>query len=58
MQGYLNAWSTITCSLRTVNNVAFIIVPAEEVAWQVYSPPWDVITGLNSSVLMYILVVV
>ena len=29
-----------------------IIVPAVEVAWQVYSPPWDVRTGVNSSVLI------
>ena len=45
-------------SLCTVNIVAFIIIlPAEEVAWQVYSPPWDVLTELNSSVLIYALVI-
>ena len=45
-------------SLCTVNIVAFILIlPAEEVAWQVYSPPWDVLTGLNSSVLIYALVI-
>ena len=44
--------------LRTVNFVAFIIIAlAEEVAWQIYSPPWDVFTGLNSSVLMYTLLI-
>ena len=30
-------------------------MPAVEVTWQIYSPPWDVLTGLNSSVLMYTL---
>ena len=38
-----------------MNFVSSITVPAVEVAWQIYSPPCDVLTGLNSRVLMYTL---
>jgi len=38
--------------LCTVSILTSIIVPVEKVAWQVYCPPWDVCTGVNSNVLM------